>query len=321
MGMRVKSVKGKPYFYLDLGYRLPVGFKTFSKYIGAKKPSQQKLKQLEENFKSELLQKLYGQKVSSELVSEDDLIKAALFRDLFFKKYDSLSSVKKRKFDVDNTVIFALTTLTTEDVAVDLSDVQNAMEKETGLTLRERISKNMITAVEKIKENEKINPYFLLSLHKTIMATFEGKSPGQLRNKQVYIHRQSQDHPLGMEIEYRPPPYQKIPGLIEKFSDWYEKSKLNPIEKAAVAHFKLYKIHPFLDGNKRICRLLFNKTLLNNGFPLLNISERKETYFESLIESTEKNNPKPLAEFAVKEYFRQVKRFLKSGKNERTVKT
>jgi Fic/DOC family. len=59
-----------------------------------------------------------------------------------------------------------------------------------------------------------------------------------------------------------------------------------------MAHYKLYKIHLFLDGNKRICRLIFNKMLIDDHFPLINISVNKEAYFDSLILSVETNNPK-----------------------------
>ena len=295
-----------------MGYLL-AGPKSFSEYVGLKKPGEAKLKKLEEDFKSKLVRKLYCKPVSNELVSKDDLIKAALFRDLFFKKYDSLSAVKRRKFDVDSTVLFTLTTLTTEDVDVDLADVRSAMEKTNNFTLREQISKNMIGAVEKIKSKEPLSEKFLLGLHKSIMSGFFEKNPGQFRAKQVYIHKQSKNNPLGVEINYRPPSHQQVEKLVREFVEWYNESSLNPFEKAVQAHFKLYRIHPFSDGNKRICRLLLNKTLLNNGFPLLNVSEQKEKYFENLVESTEKNNIKQLTEFTLKEYFRQVKRFIKSN--------
>ena len=98
--------------------------------------------------------------------------------------------------------------------------------------------------------------------------------------------------------------------MIDEFVKWYNSTKLNPVEKAALAHYNLYRIHPFLDGNKRICRLISKKTLLDEGFPLLNISVKKEHYFQSLIDSVKKDTPKKLAEFTLKEFFRQTKEFL-----------
>ncbi|MBU2476907.1 Fic family protein, partial [Candidatus Micrarchaeota archaeon] len=152
---------------------------------------------------------------------------------------------------------------------------------------------------------------YLLELHKTIMASFEEKNPGQIRSRQVYLHKQNPKNPLGIEIGYRPPHYNKVNELLEDFVEWHNSTKLNPIEKAAIAHYKIYKIHPFLDGNKRICRLVLNKTLIDEGFPLLNISVKKEPYFQALIDSVEKDLPKSLVEFILKEFLRQIKEFLK----------
>jgi Fic family protein len=171
----------------------------------------------------------------------------------------------------------------------------------------------MLHAVDLIKQNYKLDKKFLLSLHNIIMASFEEKNPGELRNRQVYLHRKGEFSRFeGSELAYRPPQHSEVAGLLDSFFDWYNSSLLNPIEKAAVAHYKLYKIHPFLDGNKRICRLLFNKTLIDNGFPLINISSNKEEYFDALVASVETSNPKIFVDFAVKQYYSQVKDFLTS---------
>jgi len=311
MKLRTKTVYGKKYYYLDLGYRVLAKSKTFSKYVGTKKPSESELAKIEQSFRAEIISKLSGKQYANEFISKDDLIKALLFKESFSKKFASLSGVQKRKYEVDSTILFTLTTLTTEDVDVSLTDVKQAFEKENQLSMREQISKNMLKAVESIKEKHVMNKQYLLELHKTIMASFEGKSPGKIRVGQVYLQKRDEKNPLGTEIGYRPPHYNKVGKLLDDFAEWYNATPLNPLEKAAQAHYKLYKIHPFLDGNKRICRLILNKTLIDEGFPLLNISTKKENYFQTLIDSVEKGLPKKLAEFTLKEYFRQVKDFLK----------
>jgi len=314
MTLRKKRVKGKEYYYLELSFFVVDKAKKFSKYLGAEKPSKKELERIEEKFKEEILQKLSGKNYKNRFVSKEDLVKALVFRQEFDKKFASLSPVKKKKYEIDRTIIFTLTTLTTEDVDVSLDDVENAFKKETNLNLREQISKNMIEAVNSIKQKRPLSSEYLLELHKKTMSQFETKNPGQLRNKQVYLHKRDKENPLSIEIAYRPPAHQNIGRLLEEFVEWYNKSTLNPIEKATLAHLKLYRIHPFLDGNKRICRLVFNKALLEEGFPLINISEKKEAYFEALIESTEKNDSKKLTDFSLKEYFRQIKEFLKKRK-------
>jgi len=311
MGLRKKKVNGKEYYYLELSF-LAGKTKKFSKYLGREKPPEKELVRIKSDFKSKIIERLSGQRYSSKLVSEDTVIKSLLFRDAFNKKFNSLSPTKKKKFEIDRTIIFTLTTLTTEDVDVSLKDVENAFSKRLNFSLREKISKNMLKAVESIKSNRIPTLSYLLELHKIIMANFESKNPGKLRAKQVYLHKRNEDNPLSIEIAFRPPEPKKIRFLLGEFFDWLVLSDLNPIEKAALAHYKIYVIHPFLDGNKRICRLFFNKTLLESGFPLINISEKREVYFEALIHSAEKQNPKELIDFCFKEFFRQTKQFLKS---------
>jgi len=310
MALRTKIISGKKYYYLDLSYFVSNKSKTFSKYVGTKKPLQSEVAKIEDSFKSEIISKLSEKNYDNKLISKNDIIKALLFRDAFNNIFSLLSGTQKRKYEVDSTILFTLTTLTTEDVSIDLRDVQNAFEKNRQLNMREQISKNMLKAVESIKESQILDKKYLLGLHKTIMADFEGKTPGRIRKQQVYLHMQNTKNPLGKEIAYRPPHYNRLNRLIDEFIGWYRSTRLNPIEKAALAHYTLYKIHPFLDGNKRMCRLILNKTLLDEGFPLLNISAKKERYFQSLIDSVEKDAPKKLAEFTLKEFFRQTKEFL-----------
>ncbi len=310
MALRTKIINGKKYYYLDLSYFVSNKSKTFSKYVGAKKPSRNDIAKVERSFKSEIISKLAGKRYDNRLISKNDLIKALLFRDAFNNAFSLLSGIQKRKYEVDSAILFTLTTLTTEDVNVSLSDVQNAFEKNRQLNTREQISKNMLRAVESVKGKHALDKKYLLELHRTIMANFEGKTPGRIRKQQVYLRMQDTKNPLGKEITYRPPHYNGLKKLIDDFVEWYNSTRLNPIEKAALAHYSLYRIHPFLDGNKRICRLILNKTLLDEGFPLLNISAKKERYFQSLIDSVEKDAPKKLAEFTLKEFFRQTKEFL-----------
>jgi len=312
MALRTKTIKGKKYYYLDLSYFVSNKSKTFSKYIGTKKPPQNKIAKIEDSFKSKIISKLSGKHYDNKLISKDNLIKALLFRDAFNNIFSLLSGAQKRKYEIDSTILFTLTTLTTEGVDVGLRDVRNALEKNKQLNIREQISKNMLSAVASIKENHILDKKYLLELHRTIMAGFEEKTPGRLRQQQVYLHMQDTKNPFGKEIAYRPPHYKRLSKLLDEFVAWYNSTKSNPIEKAALAHYKLYRIHPFLDGNKRICRLILNKTLLDEGFPILNISVKKEHYFQSLTDSVEKDTPKRLAEFTLKEFFRQIKDFLTS---------
>jgi Fic family protein len=314
MALVVKTINGKSYYYSFLSYFLADRAKSFSKYIGSARPSKKTLSRIEDSFRQELIRRISGRGYSCSLMSKDDVIRSLLFSKEFSMKFQKLTGLMRRKYDIDSTITFALTTLTTEEVDVNRADVENAFSKTSGLTRREQLSRNMLRAVDSIKSHHRLDKEYLLRLHRMIMATFEMKTPGRFRTKQVYLYRYSSSGTDGKrELAYRPPHHKRVIELLNEFVRWYNSSNLNPIEKAAVAHYNLYRIHPFLDGNKRICRLIFNKALLDGGFPLINISVDKETYFDMLVGAVEANNPQLFVGFALKQYYRQVRAFLTHG--------
>lgn len=51
--------------------------------------------------------------------------------------------------------------------------------------------------------------------------------------------------------------------LIINYEDWNE---YHPIVRAALLHGELVKIHPFIDSNGRISRLIMNMDLMSDGY-------------------------------------------------------
>ena len=62
----------------------------------------------------------------------------------------------------------------------------------------------------------------------------------------------------------------KIPAEMQKLVKWYNdnEKKLHPMELAATLHQRFVFIHPFIDGNGRVVRLLMNLALLRNGYTI-----------------------------------------------------
>ncbi len=57
----------------------------------------------------------------------------------------------------------------------------------------------------------------------------------------------------------------------------------NPIELAAFAHHELTRIHPFVNGNGRVARLLCNLILMRRGYPPITIRTKdRKKYFDCL---------------------------------------
>ena len=120
---------------------------------------------------------------------------------------------------------------------------------------------------------------FILELHEFVMKdTLKSelnKELGQFRRVQVYIRG----------VDWIPPDPKDVPKDIKNLLSWYtkNKNKLHPIVVAAYFHIGFEIIHPFVDGNGRVGRLLMNFILHKNGYPMINIPlEKRFEYYDCL---------------------------------------
>ncbi len=92
----------------------------------------------------------------------------------------------------------------------------------------------------------------------------------------------------------------KVYDRMAKYFDAIKNSKEDPLKLAAYAHLQLAKIHPFLDGNGRLSRLVMNFILMKNGYLPISISvKRRDEYFALLEEFKVNKNPKPFEDFVL----------------------
>jgi Fic family protein len=101
---------------------------------------------------------------------------------------------------------------------------------------------------------------------------------------------------------YIPAPYKLIPECVQELTSWFKK---NPsIVNTAIFHTTLYAIHPFNNGNKRVCRILEHlilRALELNSRNLFSTSyyyhEEKPRYYKYLLASLERQNLTYFASF------------------------
>ncbi len=91
--------------------------------------------------------------------------------------------------------------------------------------------------------------------------------------------------PSGERFEYASP--EETPGLMADLVHWYQeeeaKGELDPLELAALFHYRYIRIHPFEDGNGRIARLMMNFILARHEYPLIVVpTKTKRQYLEAL---------------------------------------
>jgi len=116
---------------------------------------------------------------------------------------------------------------------------------------------------------------------------------GEYRQAKVYIQ-----HPDGSKIEFD---YKTIDTELNKLFQWYyrvnKNNKISSLVVAVLFHYKMVSIHPFLDGNGRISRLILNLILLKNGFfPITIPNEKRKEYYETLV-IADNGNFEPLIEY------------------------
>jgi len=142
--------------------------------------------------------------------------------------------------------------------------------------------------LERLREGFPLCNRLIREIHGILLSSGRGsgKAPGEFRRSQNWLggSRPATAH-------FVPPPPAEVPRLmsdLEKFLH-REQPGLPALIRAGLAHVQFETIHPFLDGNGRVGRLLITFLLCHDGLlrdPLLYLSlyfkQHRETYYDLL---------------------------------------
>lgn len=144
---------------------------------------------------------------------------------------------------------------------------ESKLSKDTQLVLN--YTKALDTALSMLKnEGLPLVSRVILQAHEALMSIGEGDkaAPGSFRKQSVRVG------------DLIPPPAPEVPHLMSKLENYINSpSDLPPLIRAGLAHVQFETIHPFLDGNGRIGRLLIVLMLIDSG--LLNLPILYPSYY------------------------------------------
>lgn len=143
-------------------------------------------------------------------------------------------------------------------------------------------------SIARIRSGFPLSGRLLCEAHSLLLARGRGadKRPGELRTSQNWIGgtRPGNAH-------FVPPPSAAVPDVMAALERFLhaDSDGLSPLVRAGLAHVQFESIHPFLDGNGRIGRLLIALVLTTSGVlaqPLLYVSlylkQHRDEYYRLL---------------------------------------
>lgn len=129
----------------------------------------------------------------------------------------------------------------------------------------------------------------ICELHKKLMHGVRGghATPGEFRRTQNWIGRPGSTISTAT---YVPTPADELMNCLGVWEKFLHDKKLPPLVQIALAHYQFEAIHPFLDGNGRVGRLLITLFLIERGIlpmPLLYLSAffeaSRRDYYDNLL--------------------------------------
>ncbi len=80
-----------------------------------------------------------------------------------------------------------------------------------------------------------------------------------------------------------PPNEVKVPDLMLGLEEFTARTDVDPVARALLVHLEFVTVHPFIDGNGRLGRLLMNYELIANGLPWVTVrADERMPFFQSI---------------------------------------
>ncbi len=133
-----------------------------------------------------------------------------------------------------------------------------------------------------LADKKEISEEDVLMLHRLFYRKIDDQAAGVYRKSQVFIS--GSKYPL--------PGPDKVPPMMKDVVKHIAGMRQNehPVIAAAKAHLEFVFVHPFVDGNGRVARLIMNLILLQAGYNIALISPVRRAEYISSIEAAHKDD-------------------------------
>ena len=198
--------------------------------------------------------------------------------DLYIKMHVKIEANKSSRIEGPRTTV--------EEDLLDVSDINP--EKRDDWEEVQNYVKATNYGVARIKEGFPVCTRLIREIHEILMQGVRGehKTPGEFRISQNWIGGS-----MPSTAVYVPPPHTEIAECLSDFEKFINNEEIDTpdLVKIAILHYQFESIHPFLDGNGRIGRLLIPLYIQSKGMlekSCLYISDyierNKDTYYDML---------------------------------------
>jgi Fic family protein len=161
-----------------------------------------------------------------------------------------------------------------------------------------------------IGKKEEISEVLIKELHRIILKGIDDLEAGIYRRHNVRIFGAFMIPPQAIKVKNR---------MEELLSWYYENRYLIPVpELAAQMHYRFVCIHPFIDGNGRVSRLLMNLILMAAGFPPAIILYVDRMKYYRVLNDANKGNEESFENFIGRSIERSLIIYLNSVKPDLT---
>ena len=173
---------------------------------------------------------------------------------------------------------------------------------------------NYIVALEhglaRVRDGFPVSIRLMREMHERLLQGARGRyrRPGELRKSPVWIGGDTLDNAV-----FVPPPPDVMPHALRDLESFVHERTMPLLAQVALLHYQFEAIHPFLDGNGRLGRILIPVLLVERGVlpePLLYLSayfeQNRSEYYDLLLRTSQQGDLLPWLKFFLRGVRRQA---------------